>query len=137
MNLLLDLQIEYGLTYLFIGHDLSVIDYVCDRVAVLYLGKLVEIASTQKLFFDPHHPYTEALMSSIPIPDPDLPLKPVTLSGEIPNPLNPPSGCYFHPRCHYAKEICKTTMPELKTHDSDHLSACHFTGKLVLRGAEK
>jgi len=135
LNLLLDLQKEFGLTYLFIGHDLSVIDYICDRVAVLYLGRLVEIAPTKKLFFTPRHPYSEALMSAIPVPDPEVSIRRIALKGEIPSPLNPPSGCHFHPRCHYAQDICKVSIPELKAIDSDHFSACHFSDELKLRGA--
>jgi peptide/nickel transport system ATP-binding protein len=109
LNLLKDLQQELNLTYLFIAHDLSTVAYACDRVAVMYLGRLVEMATTKTLYYTPTHPYTEALMSAIPPDDPELPMQPVFLEGEQPNPANPPSGCTFHPRCRYADNgRCKT-----------------------------
>lgn len=111
LNLLMDLQDELGLAYLFIAHDLSVVAHISDRVAVMYLGQLVELAPTYKLFNNPKHPYTEALMSAIPEVDPTTRKKPITLQGEIPNPTNPPSGCRFHTRCPYVKDICKTDIP--------------------------
>jgi len=137
LNLLGDLQEEFGLTYLFIAHDLSVVEYISDRVAVLYLGRIVEMAPTEELFFNPVHPYTEALMSAIPAPDPDAPMKPVVLEGEIPSPINPPPGCHFNPRCRYAEDICKTTRPEWKEYKPGHFSACHFSDTLELKGAEE
>src|ERR687887_2106950 len=106
INLLEDLQAEFGLTYLFVAHDLSVVEHVSDRVAVMYLGRLVEVAPTEDLFYQPLHPYTEALMSAIPALDPDEGMKPVMLKGEIPSPANPPTGCPFHPRCPYAQDVC-------------------------------
>ncbi|HFC12392.1 MAG TPA: ATP-binding cassette domain-containing protein [Anaerolineae bacterium] len=137
LNLLSDLQEEYGLTFLFIAHDLSVVEYISDRVAVLYLGRLVELAPSKDLFFNPLHPYTEALMSAIPAPDPDAVMKPIVLEGEIPSPINPPSGCHFHPRCLYAEDICKTTRPEWKEYQPEHFSACHLSDKLALVGASE
>ncbi|MBU4204526.1 MAG: ATP-binding cassette domain-containing protein, partial [Acidobacteria bacterium] len=107
LNLLQDLQVEFKLTYLFISHDLSVIEHISDRVAVMYVGKIVELAKTEEFFLNPLHPYSEALLSALPKPDPRLRMKRIILSGEVANPVNPPSGCYFHPRCKYAEEICK------------------------------
>jgi len=137
LNLLKDLQEELGLTYLFIAHDLSVIEHISDRVTVMYLGRLVEMSSTEELFYNPMHPYTEALMSAIPAADPDDVMRPLLLSGEIPSPANPPSGCYFHPRCRYAEELCKTTTPEWKEYRPGHFAACHFADTLTLRGVRK
>jgi oligopeptide/dipeptide ABC transporter ATP-binding protein len=126
-----------GLTYLFVAHDLSVVEHVSDRVAVMYLGKLVEVAPTTDLFYQPLHPYTEALMSAIPSLDPDEVMKPVILEGEIPNPANPPTGCAFHPRCPYVQETCKHLVPEWKEYQPGHFAACHFAGTLPLKGALK
>ncbi len=137
LNLLGDLQAEFNLAYLFIAHDLSVVEYISDRVAVMYLGRIAEMAPTDELFFNPLHPYTEALMSAIPAPDPDAPMKPVALKGEIPSPIDPPPGCHFHPRCSYAEEICQTTRPEWKEHRPGHFSACHLAGTLTLAGAKE
>jgi peptide/nickel transport system ATP-binding protein len=137
LNLLIDMQQELGLTYLFIAHDLSVVEHVSDRVAVMYLGRLVEVAPTVKLFYQPLHPYTEALMSAIPSLDPDEVMKPVILEGEIPNPANPPAGCTFHPRCAYAQETCKHQVPEWKEYQPGHFAACHFADTLALKGAAR
>jgi peptide/nickel transport system ATP-binding protein len=137
LNLLTDLQKEFGLTYLFVAHDLSVVEHVSDRVAVMYLGRLVEVAPTEELFYQPLHPYTEALMSAIPALDPDEVMQPVMLKGEIPSPANPPTGCPFHPRCPYVQEVCKQDMPELKEHRPGHFAACHFADQLSLKGALK
>ncbi len=137
LNLLGDLQKEFGLTYLFIAHDLSAVEYISDRVAVLYLGRIVEMAPSKELFFSPLHPYTSALMSAIPAPDPDAPMKPIILKGEIPSPINPPSGCHFHPRCQYVQAICKSMRPELKEYKPDHFSACHFSDSMALPGANE
>ena len=134
INLLQDLQKELWLAYLFIAHDLSVVEHICNRIAVMYLGKIVEIAPTDRLFHTPFHPYTEALMSAIPQADPREKMRPVFLEGEIPNPMNPPSGCAFHPRCHYAREICRTECPELREMADGHRSACHFARDLDLKG---
>ncbi len=137
LNLLKDLQEEFNLTYLFIAHDLSVVEHVSDEVAVMYVGKLVEHAPTQRLFARPRHPYTEALLSAIPRPDPDQPL-PETggIEGELPDPANPPRGCYFHPRCPYAEAICREQEPPLVEVAPDHIAACHFADELVLEGLE-
>ena len=135
LNLLMDMQKELGLTYLFVAHDLSVVEHVSDRVAVMYLGRLVEVAPTAALFYQPLHPYTEALMSAIPALDPDEVMKPVILEGEIPSPANPPTGCHFHPRCPYAQAVCKTDTPEWKEYRPGHFAACHFADQLSLRGA--
>ena len=135
LNLLMDLQKEFGLTYLFVAHDLSVVEHVSDRVAVMYLGRLVEVAPTAELFYQPLHPYTEALMSAIPALDPDEVMKPVMLKGEIPSPASPPTGCPFHPRCPYVQDVCKQDMPELKEYRPGHFAACHFADQLTLKGA--
>jgi peptide/nickel transport system ATP-binding protein len=137
LNLLMDMQRELGLTYLFIAHDLSVVEHVSDRVAVMYLGRLVELAPTQDLFYKPLHPYTEVLMSAIPDLDPDEVMKPVALEGEIPSPANPPSGCHFHPRCPYAQDVCRHEVPEWKEHRPGRFAACHFADTLSLTGAIK
>ncbi|MFZ5807791.1 MAG: ABC transporter ATP-binding protein [Chloroflexota bacterium] len=134
LNLLKDLQAELGLTYLFIAHDLSVVEHICNRVGVMYLGNLVEMAQTQELFQQPLHPYTEALMSSIPEADPDIAMRPIKLSGEIPSPIDPPSGCAFHPRCQYAQEICSQSRPEWREQRPGHFVACHFSDTLQLKG---
>jgi peptide/nickel transport system ATP-binding protein len=136
LNLLTDLQKSLGLTYLFIAHDLAAVAYICDRVAVMYLGKIVEIGTTRQVYYTPKHPYTEALMSAVPVPDPDAPRQPILLTGERPDPANPPSGCRFRTRCRYAADICKQELPILRTMPADgHSVACHFAEKLVLRGA--
>ncbi len=136
LNLLQDLQADMGLTYLFVAHDLSVVAHISDRVAVMYVGKMVELASTYELYTNPKHPYTEALMSAIPLPNPKRrDEKRVLLTGEIANPANPPSGCYFHPRCNYCQDICKTVEPELEEVSPGHYAKCHFARELNLTGA--
>jgi oligopeptide transport system ATP-binding protein len=128
INLLDDLQDELGLTYIFIAHDLGVVRHVSDRIAVMYLGKIVEISPADELYERPVHPYTEALLSAVPIPDPDLSAErqQIVLEGDVPSPISPPSGCRFHPRCRYATEICGTEEPPLVQHGSlGHLAACH------------
>ncbi len=135
LNLLKELQKKLGLTYLFIAHDLATVDYICDRVAVMYLGQIVELADTEKLYYTPRHPYTEALMSAIPDIDTDRQMTPVLLSGERPNPANPPSGCRFHTRCRYADQTCQTTQPPLRDIGSGHFVACHYAETLELKGA--
>ena len=134
LNLLQDLQAQFHLTYLFIAHDLSVVEHISDEIAVMYVGKLVEHAETGELFRNPYHPYTEALLSAVPRPDPDLPLQEIPLAGEVPSPASPPSGCYFHPRCRYAQPICSQTEPPLVNINGTHLAACHFAGQLQLHG---
>jgi peptide/nickel transport system ATP-binding protein len=134
LNLMQDLQEEFHLTYLFVAHDLSVIEHISDRVSVMYVGKMVELAETGELFYNPRHPYTEALLSAIPKPDPDLKTDRIILPGEVANPANPPSGCYFHPRCKYAQEICKTEEPSWDEVETLHFAACHFAGQLELKG---
>ncbi|MBA7716221.1 Oligopeptide transport ATP-binding protein OppF [subsurface metagenome] len=134
LNLLQDLQARFKLTYLFISHDLSVIEHISDRVAIMYVGKVVELAKTEEFFLNPLHPYSEALLSALPKPDPRLRMKRIILSGEVANPVNPPSGCYFHPRCKYAEEICKKEEPEWKEVNPDHFVACHFAKELSLKG---
>jgi peptide/nickel transport system ATP-binding protein len=135
LNLLKEMQEKMGLTYLFVAHDLSVVAHISDRVAVMYVGKLVELASSSEIFSNPKHPYTEALMSAIPRPDPRPRQKRILLAGEIANPANPPSGCYFHPRCKYAKEICTTTEPPLEEVTPAHFVKCHRARELSLVGA--
>jgi len=130
VNLLKDLQEEFGLTYLFISHDLGIIEHVCDRVAVMYLGRIVEIATAEQLYRQPCHPYTEALLNAVPIPDPQRVREHQILSGEIPSPINPPTGCHFHPRCPYAQEICRKEYPPLVDQTKGHQSACHFSGEV-------
>jgi len=126
INLLEELQAEFGLTYLFVAHDLSVVRHISDRVAVMYLGKIVEITDRKSLYEDPQHPYTRALLSAVPIPDPVVEAKRehVVLGGEVPSPLNPPSGCVFHPRCPIAVAECRTTVPELREIKPGHQAAC-------------
>ncbi len=127
LNLLEDLQNEFQLTYLFIAHDLGVVRHVSDRIAVMYLGKLVELSPAEELYRRPIMPYTEALLSAVPIPDPDLAQRRerIVLEGDVPSPINPPSGCRFHPRCRYATEVCKEIEPPLVDYGSGHLAACH------------
>jgi peptide/nickel transport system ATP-binding protein len=137
LNLLEDLQAEFGLTYLFIAHDLSVVEHISDRVAVMYVGFLVEMAETNELYYNPKHPYTEALMAAIPKPNPRMRTRPIKLPGEVASPSNPPSGCYFHPRCRYAQEICSEERPPLRDVGDEHWVACHFAEELELSGLEE
>lgn len=134
LNLMNKLQEEFGLTYLFISHDLGVIKYFSDKIAVMYLGRIVELADSNELYRRPVHPYTRALIASIPISDPAKRKKRVPLEGDVPSPINPPSGCAFHPRCPYAKDICKSDIPSLKSvssKDQKHQVACHFSEKFA------
>ncbi|NLT73666.1 MAG: ATP-binding cassette domain-containing protein [Chloroflexi bacterium] len=134
LNLMKDLQAEYQLTYLFVAHDLAVVRHVSDRVAVMYVGKLMESAPKSELYGGPRHPYTEALLSTVARPDPRRKSERIVLTGEVPSPANPPSGCLFHPRCRYAREICSAEVPELKEIAPNHFVACHLTNELSLRG---
>lgn len=136
LNLLQDLQARLGLTYLFISHDMAVIRHICDRVAVMYLGKIVELAETDELFGNPRHPYTEALMSAVPVADPGHVSRRILLEGDVPSPVLPPSGCHFHPRCRFATDICKSEVPTLRTLNGNHAVRCHHAEKLTLQGVE-
>ena len=134
INLLHDLQKEFNLTYLFISHDLSVVEYISDKVGVMYLGKMVEFAETKELFSHPMHPYTESLLSAVPVADPTQQMDRIPLEGEIPNPANPPSGCFFHTRCRYCTEKCSQAAPEYVEMEPGHFVACHRAEELKLRG---
>ena len=134
INLLRDLQKEFHLTYLFISHDLSVVEHISNKVGVMYLGRMVEYAPTDALFSRPLHPYTEALLSAVPIPDPTIQIERIPLKGEIPNPANPPSGCYFHERCSYCCEKCCHEVPPYVEAEPGHFVACHRASELKLRG---
>jgi peptide/nickel transport system ATP-binding protein len=137
LNLMLRLQKQLGLTYLFVAHDLSVVKHISERVAVMYVGRIVEMATTEEIFRAPKHPYTEALLSSVPKPDPRLRSQRIVLEGEVADPANPPSGCYFHPRCRYAKDICRQQTPTQEEIEPGHYVACHRAHELSLRGIEK
>lgn len=126
INLMMDLQKDLHLTYLLIAHDLSVVKHISDRVAVMYLGKIVELAEKKELFGNPLHPYTEALLSAVPVPDPRVRKKPILLEGDVPSPINPPSGCRFHTRCSYVKEVCSQKEPIFEEKKEGHFVACHF-----------
>ena len=134
INLLQDLQERFGLTYLFIAHDLSVVKHISNRVAVMYLGRIVELASTRELFENPRHPYTEALMSAVPVADPDFKVERIPLEGDVPSPVDPPKGCHFHPRCRYAQDICRTEVPTYRPVGPAHFASCHRADELSLRG---
>jgi oligopeptide transport system ATP-binding protein len=133
INLFKELKDRLDLTYVFISHDLNVIKHICDRVAVMYLGKIIEIAPKKDLFSQPAHPYTLALIKSIPIPNPELVMETAVLSGEVPSPINPPTGCVFHPRCSYAANICITETPQLRSINQNHKVACHLAGPDLLK----
>jgi peptide/nickel transport system ATP-binding protein len=134
LNLMLGLQAQMGLTYLFVAHDLSVVKHISDRVAVMYVGQIVEMAETHKIFYAPKHPYTEALLSAVPKPDPRLKSQRVCLEGDVADAANPPPGCYFHPRCCQAADICRLVRPELIEIEPRHFVACHRAADLALRG---
>ena len=134
LNLLQELKDQLGLTLIFVAHDLSVVEHISDRVAVMYVGKIVELAETETLLTQPFHPYTEALLSAIPPADPDVKQERIKLQGEVPSPANPPSGCIFHPRCNYAKDRCKTDIPDLQEVTPGHFVSCHFAKELQLKG---
>ena len=135
LNLLKSFQRDLGLTFLFISHDLSVVAHTCDKVAVMYLGQIVEVASTQALFFSTRHPYTKALLSAIPSLDPDAKQESIKLEGEIPSPTNPPSGCKFHTRCAFAQDRCRSEEPTLVAKADGHFVACHFADELMSSSA--
>jgi oligopeptide/dipeptide ABC transporter ATP-binding protein len=134
LNLLQELKDRLGLTLIFVAHDLSVVEHISDRIAVMYVGKIVELANTEDLLHQPFHPYTEALLSSIPLADPDVHPNRIQLAGEVPSPANPPSGCVFHPRCSYAKAECKEKIPALQEIKPGRFVSCHFAKELSLRG---
>jgi peptide/nickel transport system ATP-binding protein len=136
INLLKDLQADFGLSYLFIAHDLSVVEHISGRVAVMYLGRIVELAPAEDLYRDPRHPYTEALLSAIPKSHPAQKRARIVLPGDVPNPANPPTGCHFHPRCRYARDICRSETPPLRELKPGHVAACHFAEDLSLTGVE-
>jgi len=136
LNLLQDLQADFRLTYLFVAHDLSVVRHISDRVAVMYVGRMVELAETDELFRAPQHPYTAALLSAVPEPDPRLRGKRIVLQGEVANPAAPPSGCYFHPRCPHAIDVCRTDTPVWQERSPAHFVACHRAAELKLEGVE-
>ena len=137
LNLLLELQERLGLTYLFVAHDLSVVKHISDRVAVMYVGRIVETAPTEKLFASPKHPYTEALLSAVPIPDPRLRADRIILQGEVADPANTPPGCHFHPRCKYAQAVCRVKSPVQEEIAPNHFVSCHRAGELSLRGVAR
>jgi oligopeptide transport system ATP-binding protein len=132
INLLNDLQEEFGLTYLFISHDLAVVEHVSDRLAVMYLGKIMELADSFQIYQSPLHPYTQALLSASPIPDPAFRRDRIILKGDVPSPIDPPPGCRFHTRCLYAEKVCRQQEPQLKEVREKHLTACHFAGSVGL-----
>ena len=134
LNLLQDLQEEFHLSYLFIAHDLSVVEHISDRVAVMYVGRIVEMGVTEEVYLSPKHPYTEALLSSVPKPNPSHKKSRIVLQGEVPSPANPPPGCHFHPRCRYAEPRCQAEEPPLREVTPGHWAACHFAEELTLRG---
>lgn len=134
LNLLEELKDRLGLTLIFIAHDLSVVEHISDRIAVMYVGKIVEMAETEELLHTPLHPYTEALLSAIPPADPDIQPDRIKLQGEVPSPVNPPPGCIFHPRCNYARPECRANVPELREVKPGHFVSCHFAEELQLKG---
>ena len=136
LNLLVDLQSEFQLTYLFVAHDLSVVRHISNRVAVMYVGRIVELGTTEELFTAPKHPYTAALLSAVPEPDPRVRSKRIVLEGEVANPAAPPSGCYFHPRCAYAVDLCRTQTPTWRETSPAHFVACHRATELQLPGVD-
>ena len=134
LNLLQELQERLGLTLLFIAHDLSVVEHVSDRIAVMYVGKLVEVAETEEVLRNPLHPYTEALISAVPPADPAIRLNRIILEGDVPSPANPPPGCVFHPRCRYARDVCSQEEPKLAEVEPGHYASCHLAAELSLQG---
>ncbi|GAB6164085.1 dipeptide ABC transporter ATP-binding protein [Thermostilla marina] len=137
INLLTELRSKFNLTYLFISHDLSVVEYLSDRVAVMYLGQIVETAASSELYARPAHPYTQALLSAIPVPDPKTKKQRIVLEGDVPSPRNPPPGCRFHPRCRFAEERCRTEQPALCEAAPGHFAACHFAERFLEAPVQK
>ena len=135
INLLIDLQKDFGLSYLFIAHDLAVVEHISHRVAVMYLGRIVEIAEKDALFAAPQHPYTQALLSAVPVPDPTVQPVRIILQGDVPSPMRPPAGCHFHTRCPYAEARCKTERPPMRQVGAGHLAACHLREGPIVEGA--
>jgi peptide/nickel transport system ATP-binding protein len=135
LNLLEELQRRLGLAYLFISHDLAAVEHIADRVVVMYVGRVAESGPVEQLYTTPKHPYTEALLAAVPQPDPRMRTRPKLLIGDVPSPANPPSGCFFHPRCPYAQPVCAEETPPVRQVGDGHLSACHFAGDLPLAGA--
>ena len=136
INLMAELQKEFGLTYLFVAHDLSVVEHISDRVAVMYLGQIVELTTSDRLYERPLHPYTAALMSAVPVADPEHQMQRIPLEGDVPDPANAPPGCKFHPRCQHAEDRCRTESPELREIEPGHQAACHFAGELTFQKIE-
>ena len=136
LNLLHELKDDLGLTLIFISHDLSVVEHICDTIAVMYVGKLVELAPTEEVLRNPKHPYSEALVSAVPPADPDIKVDRIILQGDVPSPANPPTGCNFHPRCRYAQDICSREEPQLTQVESGHFVSCHFAEELDLQGVK-
>jgi len=136
LNLLVDLQADFRLTYLFVAHDLSVVRYISNRVAVMYVGRIVELAETTEIFETPRHPYTAALLSAVPEPDPRVRSRRIVLQGEVANPASPPSGCYFHPRCPHATAVCRAETPAWQEISRGHFVSCHRAHELHLAGVE-
>ncbi|MCB8945437.1 MAG: ATP-binding cassette domain-containing protein [Ardenticatenaceae bacterium] len=134
LNLMNDLKEDFNLAYIFVAHDLSVVQHISDRVAVMYVGRIAEMAESIELYSQPLHPYTEALMSSVPRPNPRAKKERIIMEGDVADPGNPPPGCLFHPRCRYVQDRCKTEVPELREIKPDHYAACHFAGELELKG---
>lgn len=134
LNLLQSLKDDLGLTFIFISHDLSVVEHICDKIAVMYVGNIVELAPTEELLRNPKHPYTEALVSAVPSADPLMKMDRIILQGDVPSPANPPSGCVFHPRCRYAKDVCLVEKPPLVEVSDGHMARCHFADELDLQG---
>jgi peptide/nickel transport system ATP-binding protein len=134
LNLMNDLKADFNLAYVFVAHDLSVVQHISDRVAVMYVGRIAEMADSMELYNHPLHPYTEALMSSVPRPNPRIHKERIVMEGDVADPGNPPPGCLFHPRCRYVQERCKTEIPELREIRTDHYASCHFADELELKG---
>jgi len=134
LNLMNDLKADFNLAYVFVAHDLSVVQHISDRVAVMYVGRIAEMADSMELYNHPLHPYTEALMSSVPRPNPRIHKERIVMEGDVADPGNPPPGCLFHPRCRYVQERCKTEIPELREIRTDHYAACHYADELELKG---